>query len=106
MGQNPISKENLLERITTEFDYPLPRAESATKKLLDLQPQLKSEFEQWWHTGQLPTIEIEGYTVQRLMTEREMNPIAAILALDWLIREPEFAKESFQRRYDRILPKE
>ncbi len=95
--------DELMKRLVVEFEYPVPRAESAAAKLLNLQPQLRSPFERWWRTGEMPEIEIEEYTLDRLMSELSLNPIAAFLALDWLIRQPQQAKQSLKRGFDRIV---
>lgn len=98
-----LDNGDLLMRITTEYGYPLPRAESAVQKLLNLQPQLRPAFEAWWGSGHFPDIEVEGYSIESLMKEFGMNPIAAFLALDWLIRDPETARALIKRGFDRIV---
>ena len=99
---HPTSDE-LLKRLVDEFEYPAPRAESARKKLLELQPELRPAFERWWQTGEVPEVEIEEYTLDRLMIEFGMNPIAAFLSLDWLIRQPQQARQTLDRGFDRII---
>ncbi len=100
-----VKKEELLIRLTEEFKYPKPSVELVADKILNLQPSLQTEFQQWWRTGDVPTIEIEGYTTAELMSKHGMNPIAALLTLDWLIREPEKAKASLKRGHDQIIRK-
>jgi hypothetical protein len=95
-----IAKDNFIERLEKEFGYPKRGAEFVADKILALNPSLKSAFEDWWYTGELPDDEIEGYTVDKLMKEHSMNPVAAILTLDWLLREPERAKASLDRGHD------
>jgi hypothetical protein len=46
---------------------------------------------------------VEGYSIERLMKEFGMNPIAAFLALDWLIRDPDTARALIKRGFDRIV---
>ena len=41
-----------------------------------------------------PTISVEGYSCKQLMQQFNMSVIAALLTLDWLLREPELAKQA------------
>lgn len=41
---------------------------------------------------------INGYSISQLQSERQMNYPAALLTIDWLIREPEKAIESLKRK--------
>lgn len=94
------SNEDLIQRLTTEFGYPARGAALVADKLTTLQPTLQMQFASWWYDGGLPRATIEDYSVERLMREHSMNPIAAILTLDWLLREPEKAKASLRRGHD------
>ena len=100
---NGLQKKDLLIRLTTEFGYPMQGAEIIIPDILALQPSLKTLFEQWWQTGIVPNIEIEGYTIERLKAEQGMNVIAAFLTLDWLIQEPADAMVSLRSGHDKII---
>ncbi len=97
-----ISKEVLLARLSNEFGYPPHGAELIATDLTALAPALQVAFELWWTSGQISPLIIEGYNIETLMREHGMNPIAAILTLDWLVREPEPAKASLKRGHDRV----
>ncbi len=97
-----MTRESLTTYLMREWSYSPAGANSAADKLLHLEPELKQAFERWLQSGELPQIQIETYTVTRLMTEFGYNPVAAILALDWLSREPEIAKASLARGFDRV----
>ena len=92
----------LLPRLNGEFGYPEGGARLVAEKLLACAPQIKRAFSLWWETGNLTDLQIEGYSVKRLIDEHSMNPIAAFLTLDWLSREPEKARASLARGHDRI----
>ena len=47
-------------------------------------------------------IEIEGFTIARLMRERNMKPIPALLTMDWFLREPKEAAKTVRRGHDYI----
>ena len=99
-----LSREELLTGLVDTYGYPPQGAAVVAAKLLNLQPQLRQEFEQWWREGTLPTLNVEGYTAEQLMQERHLTPIAAILTLDWLVREPQKALEAIVRGADVVKP--
>lgn len=104
-GGNKLSEitvSELLPRLTTEFNYPEKGARIVANKLVVCTPQVKAAFMQWWQGGELPDLQIEGYTVQWLIEQHNMKPIAAFLTLDWLSREPEAAIASLKRGHDHV----
>lgn len=96
---NP-TRDELIVRLIDEFGFPSQGAALIADKLLDLQPVLKLSFEEWWKTGRLPDLKIEGYSLGKLMSDHGMKTVAAFLTLDWLLREPERAKASLKRGHD------
>ena len=50
--------------------------------------RIKAAFEEWVDSNVIPTIEIEGWSYNKLVENFKMRPVAAFLALDWLTREP------------------
>lgn len=96
------SRQELTGRLTSELSYTPAGAELIADKIESLQPRLREAFESWWETGELPAVEVEGYTVERLVREHSLKPLAALLTLDWLLREPRVAKATIERGHDRI----
>ena len=94
--------EELVHRLTTEFNYPYQGALVVAEKCNSLQAPVREAFDSWWASGELPELEIHGYTVEKLMKEHGMNPIAAFLTLDWIQRDPAKAVESLKRGHDRL----
>ena len=72
--------------------------EQTVAKIDNFQPSIKACFEKWVEDGTYPDIEIEGFTFRRLIEEQNKTPIAAFLALDWLVRDPDTAKVSLSRK--------
>lgn len=89
-------------RLQNEYGYPASGTKLIVDRLAILSPELYIEFEKWWISGELPSIEIEGYTIQKLINEHHQNLIAAFLTLSWLEREPNQAKDALRRGYDQI----
>jgi len=94
--------EKIKSRLIQEFGYSEKGAELVTRQLLQLDPKLADAFARWWQDGNTTDIEIEGFTMQRLINEHDMNPIAAFLTLDWLIREPNKALISLAKGHDSV----
>ena len=98
--------ENLLRnRLINEFGYSLSQVNSGVMGIKALHPKLQSEFLKWWKTGEIPTIEIEGYSVVKFIQEWGCTPISAFFNLDYLIRKPEEAKKAFAEGYDTVTVK-
>jgi len=101
--EDDMDAQSLIPRLVAEFGYPQAGAQLVADKLADASPDIQDAFMRWWTTGRLPdpeNLEIEGYTVQRLMEEHGMKPVAAFLTLDWLRREPEKARASLKKGHD------
>ena len=78
-------------------DYPEFMLEQTADKLERLTPQIARLFETWAETEQKPDLEICGYSYSRLTRDFKMKPVAAFLALDWLVREPKKASAALNR---------
>lgn len=50
-----------------------------------------------WLNGDETDYECQGYSISGLMKARRMTYPAALLTIDWLIKEPVAAKESLKR---------
>jgi hypothetical protein len=102
MESSTLNKNDLIQRLIAEFQYPPKGADLVANKLLALTPVVHEAFQKFWDHAELPDLEIEGYTVQKLMVEHQMKPLAALLTLDWLVREPEKALASLRRGHDQV----
>ena len=65
-------------------------------------PTVREKIETYLSTGEEPSMEVEGYTYAQLRNERKMNPIAALLTLNFLIKQPEKAKASLSKGSDHV----
>lgn len=95
-----MNQDAMVRRLVTEFSYPEAGARLIAEKLASSQPQIQTAIETWWDEGEAPTFEVAGYSFERLTREHNMNPFAAFLTLDWLLREPEKAVTSLQKGHD------
>jgi hypothetical protein len=97
-----VNRDDVITRLTDEFKYPAKGAQLVATKLQALTLEIRPYFEAWWFGGPIPDLQIEGFTVRKLMEEHGMNPIASFLTLDWLAREPEKALASLRKGHDKI----
>ena len=97
-----MNENEIITRLISQYGYPQNGAEIIAKKLIDSSPQVQQVFNVFWESGEIPVLEVEGYTVSRLSEEHGMKPIAALLTLDWLIRDPDHAKRSLKKGHDRV----
>lgn len=64
------------------------RIQNSNKKIYDA-------IEDYLKSGREPILKVSGYTCQQLKKKYpQMNTIAALLTLDWLLREPEEAEKA------------
>ena len=99
-----MEKRELKEKIEERLPgvYSDKGMEIVLDNILVMDISVRNNVEEYLKTGEVQSMEVEGYTVESLMQERNMNPLAAYLTLDWLIREPEKAKESLSRKVDYV----
>ncbi len=102
MEEVRYSSEDLVPRLISEFRYSPELAEAAAQDLSSADPRVMRAFWRWWNTGELDnSLVIEGYTVRRLMEERQQQPVAAFRLLAWLAADPATALRRLQRRRER-----
>ena len=68
-----------------------------SEKLSNVNPMFTEGINQWLANGQEQDYEILGIRLSDLKRKFALTYPAAILSMDWLIREPENAKRSFER---------
>lgn len=97
-----MDQEEIRQRLQEEFGYPPQGAKVVATKLSVLVSPICEAFSEWWYSGAIPALEVQGYTVQRLADEQGLTPIAAFLTLDWLQREPDKALPIVKRGPERV----
>lgn len=94
--------EAVIAQIQTK--YPETYSKDKTQMLIasfeKMSPIIRKALEAYLQTDQHEQLNILGITVEKLMTENSMNEIAAYLALDWIIREPDQALKSLKKGHD------
>ena len=59
--------------------------------------EIADAFEVLFTNKENPSVSAEGFSYETLVTDYKMNPVGALITLDWLIREPEIAKEALKK---------
>ncbi|MDP9383127.1 MAG: SIR2 family protein [Chloroflexota bacterium] len=102
VGEARYAAEDLVPRLVSEFGYSPELAEEAARELSSADPGVMRAFWRWWNTGELDdSLVIEGYTVRRLMEERQQQPVAAFRLLAWIAADPAIALRRLRRRRER-----
>ena len=71
--------------------------EQTADKVERMDERIKNVFEDWVENSTIPTLEIEGWNYNSLISKFKMRPVAAFLALDRLMRDTEKASKAIKR---------
>ena len=78
--------------------YDLRSARLVAPELLQLSTPLLPLFENWVNDENCQTdYVVDGYSILSLMSDRGMEYPAALLTIDWIIKEPQKALQSLKR---------
>lgn len=100
--QTLLNTEEIVKRLVSQWGYPESGARKVAILLGQLQPALAMQFAQWWESGEPVQLHAEGWTVESLKTQHDMNDVAAILTLDWILRDPAVALAKLARGHDQV----
>lgn len=92
-----MDKLEILE-ILMQRGYTQRNASLVAEEMVNIAPQLQQYLEAWlMDKSYNENYEVGKYSLKRLQEERRMNYPAALLTMDWLIKEPEAALRSLNR---------
>lgn len=80
-----------------EYNYKEHVALLTAEDLMNLEQQLKEPFLQWLRDRTEADIQVAGFSATKLMQEKGMTFPSALVALDWLIKEPDVAKNELSK---------
>ena len=87
----------VLKNILLNNGYNDEQADLAIEKLKRISPNLLLGLEEWSSTGNEVDYTIEGVNLSELKKQYKLTYPAALLTMDWLIREPQKALASIKR---------
>jgi hypothetical protein len=94
------SREQITEKLLTEWDYQESQVSGVVDKLMAMEPSLIKSFEHWFATGELPEEPLfSGFNPQNTWNTFGLKPPAIFLLLDWIRREPEEAIPALEDEY-------
>lgn len=88
---------NTIENILIQRGYNQEDAASVAADLANVSDCLKAVLDKWLLDGSESDYEAEGYTILGLKEQFEMTYPAALLSIDWIIKEPDEAVECIKR---------
>jgi len=75
-------------------------ARLVASEINQLHPSLIPLWERWAKNASVcDDFSVEGYSIKSLMEKQRMTYPAALLTIDWLLKEPEKAKTSLRRHH-------
>lgn len=90
-----MMEKNYIYNVLLERGYDEKSARLVAAELTMLHKPLDIYLEKWVRNGaDITDYDASGYSVKQLMEERGMTYPAALLTMDWLIKEPEKAVQS------------
>jgi hypothetical protein len=83
---------NIKAILIDKYDYLPKEAEIMENELITLDAQVAPIFEAWKTTGEENNAEeFQGYSIDSLRSGYGMNFFAALVTLDWIVKDPEAA---------------
>lgn len=91
-----MNRDNIIMILCAQ-DYPDYMLAQTADKVERMDKEIMAAFEEWVDCNVIPSIEIEGWNYNKLVETFKMRPVAAFLALDWLMRDPEKAIKALNK---------
>lgn len=84
-------------KVLMERGYPEKQAIPVTADLLNVDEQLKDGLQHWLATNEEKDYEAAGFKLSELKQQFDMTYPAALLTIDWLIKDPDLAMKAIKR---------
>ncbi len=98
-----MHKEEFIEWLVKDLGYPQKGAEIIYSQYLSADKKIQEALRDYKTNGIVTTLEIEGYSVKSLQEDHNMNVIASILTLDYLLKDPQKAIRSLKKGHDNVI---
>ena len=97
-----LDKVALRTQLIRDFDYPPDGAEMVADDFIQAGAPIRLALKGWLTDGTIPSLEVQGFTVRRLMGDYRMNIFAALLTLDSLSKNPDRALATLKKGLERL----
>ena len=74
----------LTDWLVEQHELAPDHARAVAVRLLSSTPRIRGAFQRWWLTGRVDDVTVEGYNLRRLVREKGMSPLGALLTLSLL----------------------
>ena len=91
-----MKKDSIIKTLINH-QYPERQAISVASELVLIDMQLVPMLEKWVCDGSETDVTIEDFSLMALKNKYEMTYPAALLTMDWLIKDPKGAKDCIIR---------
>ena len=91
-----IDYKDFIAKKLTSQGYNSKTASMVATEIVNVDSRLNLLVKRWMN-GEEEDFESHGYSIWGLMKARSMTYPAALLTIDWLIKDPENAKKSLER---------
>lgn len=101
-GFRENKRKNLVYKKLKELGYKKPVLEHTMEDIRRADDEVRNAVMTYVHKGEIVDLSRGPFTVEKLMDAYHMNPIAALLFMDWYRREPEKAMQCILLGLDEI----
>lgn len=100
-----MDNNELINKITVQYPslFSGEKRDLLQESLIKMSPVIKYCLEQYLTDGTVLELNLLGHSLNSLVNEHQMNPVAAFLTLDWIVREPLAATRSVNSGHDRVV---
>lgn len=91
MEKNTIDYFRLKKYLIEKLNYSERAAIITIDDIRKMEPDIRKALFVWFKTGNTPQGELHGIDYNNLVNYRKISPIAAFLAIDWYVKDPEEA---------------
>lgn len=86
-------KDKIAQILVKELNYSDHVAALTAGDLVAVQPQLQPALKTWLDTRSITNAEVGQFSIKLFMEQRGYTFPSALISLDWLLTEPEIAKQ-------------
>lgn len=91
-------EKDYIYNVLLERGYDEKSAQLVATELMTVNTPLDTYLEKWMQSeSDITDCDAYGYSIKQLMEERNMTYPAALLTMDWLMKEPDAAVVSLKR---------
>jgi hypothetical protein len=98
-----LVKKRLIERFGYGHERYRLLLDTIVADIRSLVPELREHFLHYWNTAAIdPTVSVSGFTLEELVCRANYTPLAALLLLSELVKNPEATEAIILHRIDCI----